>query len=84
LGITNFRPFLKTALSSQVFAKLPADTEIQAVGDFNGDGAKDLLLWNTSTSANTIWFMNFDGGAYYQTGPTLQPSLSPGWQVIPN
>jgi len=84
LGITNFRPFLKTALSSQVFAKLPADTEIQAVGDFNGDGAKDLLLWNTSTSENTIWFMNFDGGAYYQTGPTLQPSLSPGWQVIPN
>jgi hypothetical protein len=84
LGITNFRPFLKTALSSQVFAKLPADTEIQAVGDFSGDGAKDLLLWNTSTSENTIWFMNFDGGAYYQAGPTLQPSLSPGWQVIPN
>jgi hypothetical protein len=84
LGITNFRPFLNTTLSSQVFAKLPADTEIQAVGDFNGDGAKDLLLWNTSTSENTIWFMNFDGGAYYQTGPTLQPSLASGWHVVPN
>jgi len=84
LGITNFRPFLKTALSSQVFAKMPADTEIQAVGDFNGDGAKDLLLWNTSTPENTIWFMNFDGGTYYQTGPTLQPSLAPGWQVVPD
>lgn len=84
LGITNFRPSLKTALSSQVFAKLPADTEIQAVGDFNGDGAKDLLLWNTSTSQNTIWFMNFDGGTYYQTGPTLQPSLAPGWRVVPD
>jgi hypothetical protein len=23
---------------------LPADTEIQAIGDFHGDGAKDLLL----------------------------------------
>jgi FG-GAP-like repeat len=84
LGITNFRPFLNTALSSQVFAKMPADTEIQAVGDFNGDGAKDLLLWNTSTSENTIWFMNFDDGTYYQTGPTLQPSLAPGWQVVPD
>jgi FG-GAP-like repeat len=84
LGITNFRPFLKTALSSQILAKLPADTEIQAVGDFNGDGAKDLLLWNASTSENTIWFMNFDDGAYYQTGPTLQPSVAPGWQVVPN
>lgn len=84
VGMTNFTPFLKTPLSGQVFAKLPADTVIQAIGDFNGDGAKDLLLWNAGTSENTIWFMNFDGGARYQAGPTLQPSLSTGWQVIPN
>ncbi len=84
VGITHFTPFLKTPSSGQVFALLPPNTQIQAIGDFNGDGAKDLLLWNSSTSQNTIWFMNFDGGAYYQTGPTLQPSLSPGWQVIPN
>jgi hypothetical protein len=75
---------LKTPLSGQVFAKLPTDTVIQAIGDFNGDGAKDLLLWNAGTSENTIWFMNFDGGALYQVGPTLQPSLPSGWQVIPN
>jgi hypothetical protein len=50
----------------------------------NGDGAKDLLLWNASTLENTIWLMNFDNGAYYQVGPTLQPSLSPGWQVVPD
>jgi hypothetical protein len=84
LGITHFTPFLKTPSSGQVFAKLPADTEIQAIGDFNGDGAKDLLLWNTSTLENTIWYMNFDGGAYDQIGPTLQPSLSPLWQVTAN
>jgi Glycosyl hydrolases family 28/FG-GAP-like repeat len=84
VGITHFTPFLKTPSSGQVFAILPADTEIQALGDFNGDGAKDLLLWNAGTSENTIWYMNFDGGAYYQAGPTLQPSLSPGWQVAAN
>lgn len=84
LGITRFTPFLKTLSSGQVFAKLPADTEIQAIGDFNGDGAKDLLLWNASTSTNTIWFMNFYGGADFQVGPTLQPSLAPGWQVTAN
>jgi hypothetical protein len=67
-----------------VFAKLPAGTEIQAIGDFNGDGAKDLLLWNASTSTNTIWFLNFYGGADFQVGPTLQPSLAPGWQVTAN
>jgi hypothetical protein len=84
VGMTNFTPFLTTPLSGQLFSKLPADTVIQAIGDFNGDGAKDLLLWNTTTSENTIWFMNFDGGVLYQVGPTLQPSLPSGWQVIPN
>jgi hypothetical protein len=84
LGITHFTPFLKTPSSGQVFAKLPADTEIQAIGDFNGVGAKDLLLWNTSTLENTIWYMNFDSDAYYQIGPTLQPSLSSDWQVTAN
>ncbi len=56
----------------------------QAIGDFNGDGAKDLPLWNASTSQNTIWLMNFDNGAYYEVAPTLHPSLSPGWQVTAN
>jgi hypothetical protein len=84
VGITHFTPFLKTPWSGQVFAILPADTEIQAIGDFNADGAKDLLLWNTSTSENTIWYMNFDNGAYYQVGPTLQPSLAPALEVVPN
>jgi hypothetical protein len=84
LGITRFTPFLKTTSSDQVFARLPADTEIQAIGGFNGDGAKDLLLWNASTSTNTIWFMNFYGEADFQVGLTLQPSLAPGWQVTAN
>jgi hypothetical protein len=67
-----------------VFAILPADTEMQAVGDFNADGAKDLPWWNASTSENTIWYMNFDNGAFYEAGPSLQPSLAPGFQVFPN
>lgn len=84
LGITRYLPFLKFPFASQVFAILPADTEIQAFGDFNGDGAKDFLLWNTSTAENTIWYTNFDNGAFYSAGPTLVPSLPVGLQVVPN
>lgn len=89
LGITNFMPFLKSPLSGQIFAILPADTQIEAIGDFDGDGSKDLLLWNTSTSENTIWFMKTSKGAPnnappYEVGPTLPLGLSPDWQVIPN
>jgi FG-GAP-like repeat/Glycosyl hydrolases family 28 len=84
LGITRFTPFLNTPLFGQVFAILPADTEIQAVADFNGDGGKDLLLWNAATPENIIWYLNSFGGVDYQVGPALQPSLTPGWQVIAN
>lgn len=84
VGITRFTPFLKTPSAGQVLAILPADTEIQTIGDFNADGAKDLLLWNARTSQNTIWYMNFDNGAFYEAGPSLQPSLAPGLQAIPN
>jgi hypothetical protein len=84
LGITRFTPFLNTPSFGQVFAILPADTEIQAVADFNGDGGKDLLLWNAGASENIIWYLNSFGGVDYQVGPTLQPSLTPGWQVIAN
>jgi FG-GAP-like repeat len=84
VGITRFTPFLKTPASGQVFAILPANTEIQGIGDFNADGAKDLLLFNASTFENTIWYMNFDNGAFYEAGPSLQPSLAPGLQVVPH
>jgi hypothetical protein len=85
VGMTNFTPFLKkTPLASQVFAKLPAGTVIQAIADINGDGAKDLLLLDTATGQNTVWLMNFDNGARYAVGPVLQPSLPQGWQAVAN
>jgi hypothetical protein len=79
-----FTPFRKTPFFGEVFAILRAGDRIQAIGDFNGDGAKDLLLRNPVTGLNSIWFMNFDGGALYQVGPTLRPGLPSGLQVIPN
>jgi hypothetical protein len=84
VGITRFTPFLGNPLASQVFAMLPADTVIQAVADFDGDGGKDLLLWNAGAAQSTIWFMNFDNGAFYQAGPVLQPGLPAGLQLVPN
>ena len=84
VAMTSLTPFQPNPMSSQVFAKLPANTTVQAMGDFNGDGAKDLLLQNTSNSLNTIWFTNYDAGARYAVGPTLQTSLPSNQQLVPN
>jgi len=84
VGMTNFTPWQKSLLSGQVFAQLPSGTQIQLIADVNADGAKDLVLWNADTAQSIVWLTNFDNGARYAVGPTLQPGLPAGWQPVPN
>ncbi len=49
---------------------------LPAVGDFNGNGKPDYVLYKWSTRQTAVWFMNnniFVGGAY---GPTLSPGFT--------
>ena len=50
---------------------LPSGWALVGVGDFNGDGKPDYVLYNESSRQTAIWYLNnnvFVGGAY---GPTL-------------
>ncbi len=49
---------------------------VQAVGDFNGDFAKDVLWRNSSTGESVIWMMR--GSSRVQTGSvaTIDPALN--------
>lgn len=79
LGVTDFTPFQTPSQMGRVFARLPSNTQIRALGDFNGDGAKDLLLWNSAKQESSILWMNYFGGELYQLGPVLNPALSRDW-----
>src|SRR4029077_7697575 len=62
-------------------ASLPpraAGWSVAGVADFNGDGHPDYVLFNSSTRATEIWYLNnnvLSSGLY---GPTLPP----GWSVV--
>ncbi len=44
------------------FAAPPANWVVQGVGDFNGDGATDILWRDSNTGTVAIWFLSLGGG----------------------
>src|SRR5262249_26596691 len=60
---------------------LPANWDIMAVADFNGDGHPDLVLQGGPLGNQTaIWYMNNNNFLFGKFGPTL-PVFS-GWFVM--
>jgi hypothetical protein len=72
VGITAFQFDSLKVMSGSVFAQLKGQ-KITALGDFNGDGATDMLLNNSSNSQLAIWYSNYNGGALYKEGPVFTP-----------
>jgi len=79
LGLESSFPNLNQPSGGQVFSQIPPGTQLQAVGDFNGDSSTDLFLRDPSTGESSIWYMGFFGGNLYQ--PESAPDFSPDWQI---
>jgi hypothetical protein len=71
LGLTSFAFADPKVQSGQVFARLPAGSEIAALGDYNGDETADILLRDPASGALTIWYTGYNGGNLYLPGPTF-------------
>ena len=74
-----------SVLTSGTFTDPPAlpDTRwgIAAVGDYNSDGAPDLVWHNTVSGQAVVWFMN---GATLTSGTFTNPSVFPdtNWKLV--
>ena len=64
-----------------LIATLPEASQIQGIGDYNGDGSVDLLFRDQNSAAASIWYLGWFGGDYYQLGPALYPNVNSGWQL---
>ena len=80
LGLESSFPTLKLSSYGTVFSRIPSGTELQAVGDFNGDSSPDLFLRIPSTGQTSIWYMGFFGGDLYQPVP-LAVIIGSDWQI---
>jgi hypothetical protein len=80
LGLENSFPNLKLSAIGQVFSQIPSGTQLQAVGDFNGDSSRDLLLRIPATGESSIWYMGWFGGNLYQPGLD-DYTFNPDWQI---
>jgi hypothetical protein len=79
LGLEGSFPSLKQPSTGTVFAQIPAGTELQALGDFNGDSSTDLFLRALGTGQSSIWYMGYFGGDLYQ--PVVGPIFTSDWQI---
>jgi hypothetical protein len=70
-----------------LFGTMPSAYQIASLGDFNGDGTMDILLFNPANSDQMIWYAGYYGeNTYYKQGPTLAslPGYTPQpYQVSP-
>ena len=74
--VNGFNSLVPQDAWGNVFARVPATLEFQALGDFNGAGSKGILWRNKATGQISIWYMGYFGGDLYTPGPVLLPGLS--------
>ncbi|MBV8414048.1 MAG: hypothetical protein JO251_02400 [Verrucomicrobia bacterium] len=81
IGLSQFSNPLQPLPYGDLIARLPAASQIEAIGDYNGDGSVDLLFRDQNSGAASIWYLGWFGGDYYQPGPALQPNVNLSWQL---
>ena len=68
-------------VQSSSLGSAPSNWAVLGLGDFNGDGAFDIL-WRDSTSGTVaIWFLNGSGGVQ-SSGTVGAVSPSSGWSIL--
>jgi hypothetical protein len=55
---------------------------LTGLGDYNGDGAIDILYRNPATGEVGIWYLGWMGGHYYQPSPAIAVTLGKTWQLL--
>jgi hypothetical protein len=82
-GMTEFSPVIpQRPIAGAVMATLPPGSQIAGLGDYNGDGAIDILYRTATTGEVGIWYLGWMGGNYYQPSPAIPVIVAKTWQLL--
>lgn len=83
VGLTEFSPVIpQKPVVGAVMATLPQGSAIEGLGDYNGDGAVDILYRNVATGEIGIWYLGWMGGSYYESSPAIPVTLGEDWRLL--
>jgi hypothetical protein len=83
VGMTELSPVIpQRPVAGAVMAALPPGSQIEGLGDYNGDGAIDILYRNPTTGEVGIWYLGWMSGNYYQPSATIPATVGATWQLL--
>ena len=85
VGMTEFSPVIpQKPVAGAMMVRLPAGSAIEGLGDYNGDGAIDILYRNITTGEAGIWYLGWMGGNYFEPAPAIPLTMGEGWRLLGN
>ena len=82
-GMTELSPAIpQKPVAGAVMATLPEGSQLQGLGDYNGDGAIDILYRDAATGEVGIWYLGWMGGNYYEPSPAIPATVAAPWQFL--
>jgi hypothetical protein len=83
VGMTELSPVIpQRPVAGALMVTLPPGSQIQGLGDYNGDGAIDILYRDSATGEVGIWYLGWMAGNYYQPSPAIPVTVGRPWQLL--
>jgi len=70
-----------STVQSTALGNVPNNWVVQGMGDFNGDGVRDLLFRDSTSGTVAMWFLN-SSGTVQSTASVASVPIAANWSIV--